>query len=76
METVIRNILFIYAVDVDPSDEQAFVYRGRRYRWSTLGGHHICLTRHDPNRLVMKFWHGLGQKELAMRLHTYLQEQR
>jgi hypothetical protein len=74
METVVRNMLYIYAVDVDPSDAQVFAFRGRRYHWSVRGPH-VCLTRYDPDRLVMKFWHGLDQKELAMQLHSYLQRQ-
>ncbi len=72
MDAVVRNMLYIYAVDL--TDAQIFEFRGRRYRWSAQGSH-VCLTRYDPDHLHMTFWHGLNQKELAMRLHNYLQRQ-
>lgn len=71
-----REALYVYAVDVDPSDAQAFVYRGRCFRWAVRGPH-VCFTRYETDgSLRMTFWHGESRATLWPKLNGYLQAQR
>jgi hypothetical protein len=75
METVVREVLYVYAVDVDPSDAQKFTYGGRCFRWSTTGPH-VCFTRYESDgTLQLTFWHRETPNSLWPKLNLYLQSQ-
>ena len=76
MEVVVREVLYVYAVDVDPFNAQRFVYRGRLFGWSVRGPH-VCMTRYEPDgTLRLTFWHGETRASLRPKLNGYLQAQR
>jgi hypothetical protein len=76
MESVVREALYVYTVDVDSSDVQKFMYRDRAYRWSTTGPH-VCFTRYDEvdGSLRLTFWHNETKETLWPKLNLYLQSQ-
>jgi hypothetical protein len=41
MDEHMRAMLYIYAVEDDPSDAQTFTYRGHVFRWSVIADKHI-----------------------------------
>jgi hypothetical protein len=73
MENVIREALYVYAVDVDTADAQKFVYRGATFRWCVKGCHvSIARYRFDGSSRIT-FWHNVTPVTLWPKISHYLQ---
>jgi hypothetical protein len=76
MDTRIREMLDIYAADVD-STAKVFWYRGQRFSWSVLGDIHVCITRHgSQGRFYMTMWHNVTPDALVAKMNRYMQSVR
>ncbi len=72
---VLQEMLYVYAVDMDASNAQTFVFRGNQFHWSVRGSH-VTMTRYDPAGLYMTFWHCLEPAALVAKMNGYMQSQR
>lgn len=76
MDTQIREMLDIYAADVD-STAKVFWYRGWRFSWSVMGRTHVCFVRHGRDgSLYMTMWHNVAPDALVAKINSYLQSVR
>lgn len=70
----IREMLDIYAVEVDASSAQTFWYRNYKFTWSVLRDNHICLTRYGRDgRLHLTMWHNVDQEAFVAKMNDYMQ---
>ncbi len=74
MDEQIREMLDVYAVEVDASGAQTFWLCNYKFTWSVIGNGHICLTRYGRDgRLHMTLWFSVGEDELVAKMNQYLQ---
>ena len=74
MDAQIREMLDVYAVEVDASRAQTFWYCDQRFSWSVRNNKHICLTRYGRDgRLYLTLWFSVEPNELVAKMNQYLQ---
>ena len=74
MDEQIREMLDVYAVEVDASRAQTFWYYEQRFSWSVIGNKHICMTRYGRDgRLHLTLWFSVDEDELVAKMNRYMQ---
>ena len=74
MDGQIREMLDVYAAEVDASGAQTFLYYEQRFSWSVIGNKHICMTRYGRDgRLHLTLWFSVGEDELVTKMNSYMQ---
>lgn len=74
MDEQIREMLDVYAAEVDASGAQTFWYYEQRFSWSVLRDKHICMTRYGRDgRLHLTLWFSVMVDELVAKMNQYLQ---
>lgn len=77
MDAQIREMLDVYAIEVDASGAQTFWYCDQRFSWSIIGNKHICMTRYGRDGLrQLTLWFNVGADEIVAKMNVYLQSVR